>query len=260
MGLSRKVNIGLFAADVVGYKISKFLSDIEYPLSCLVLDSQDNQNLNNEILKYSNIYNSNAIFYSDSLYDLNTLKQLKELNLDVGILAWWPYILKGDLLEIPKIGYLNFHPSYLPYNRGKDPNFWSLVEDVPFGVTLQFIDSGIDSGDITFQRQIEKTWEDTGQTLYEKAREEIVELFKENFYLIKEGRIHRQKQNLNSGSFHKRSELDAASEIKLDAFYKARDLLNLIRARTFPPHPAAWFREDGVKYEVRIDIRRVDEE
>ncbi len=45
--------------------------------------------------------------------------------------------------------------------------------------------------------------------------------------------------------------------IDLDKSYKARDLLNIIRARTFYPHPAAYFVDGGEKYEVRIDIKRV---
>lgn len=101
------------------------------------------------------------------------------MQLDLIILAWWPYILKEALIKIPKIGCLNFHPSYLPYNRGKHPNFWSLVEDVPFGVSLHFVDTGIDSGSIAFQKIVPKSWEDTGKTLHEKGKREIVKLFQE---------------------------------------------------------------------------------
>ena len=58
----------------------------------------------------------------------------------MGILAWWPYILKGRVIKIPKKGWLNFHPAYLPFNRGKHPNFWCLVDETKCGVTLYFID------------------------------------------------------------------------------------------------------------------------
>ena len=85
---------------------------------------------------------------------------------------------------------------------------------------------------------------------------EIVKLFKDNFDKIIKGDIPRTTQTLKKRTFHKRSELDKTSEIKLNKEYKARDLLNLIRARTFPPFPAAWFQDKGQKYEVRIKITK----
>ena len=250
------MNIALFAADIVGHEVAKFFGENNEPLTCLILDSKDKKGLNAQILADSGIKEHNRVFYSGSLYKEETLNILKQMKLDLGILAWWPYIIKENLIKIPQIGFLNFHPSYLPYNRGKDPNFWSIVEDVPFGVSLHFVDTGIDSGDIAFQSVIEKSWEDTGKTLYEKSLKEIIKLFKDNFRQIKSGKIPRKPQDFSRGSFHRRSELDSASMIDLDKSYRARDLLNIIRARTFYPHPAAWFVDNGEKYEVRIEIKR----
>ena len=251
------INIGLFANDVVGYETAKYFGENNEPLACLILDSKDEKELNVQILADSGIKDHNKIFYSDSLYKKETQDRLKMMNLDLAILAWWPYIIKKDLIEIPKFGCLNFHPAFLPYNRGKDPNFWSIIEDVPFGVSIHFVDTGIDSGDIVFQSVINKSWEDTGRTLYEKSLKEIVKLFKDNFKQIKSGKISRKPQDLKHGSFHRRSELDLASMIDLDKCYRARDLLNIIRARTFYPHPAAYFFDNGEKYEVRIGIKKV---
>lgn len=251
------MNISLFAADVVGHQIAKFFGEKNESLTCLVLDSEDRKALNQQIIADSGIKEPDRIFYSNSLYKEDTLGRLKKMNLDLVILAWWPYILKEELMEIPKIGCLNFHPSFLPYNRGKDSNFWSIVEEVLFGVSLHFVNAGIDTGDIAYQSVIDKDWEDTGETLYEKALKEIVKLFKDNFEQIKSVQIPRKPQDLRQGSFHKREELDSASLIDLDKSYRARDLLNIIRARTFPPHPAAWFVDNGQKYEVRIEIKRV---
>jgi methionyl-tRNA formyltransferase len=80
-----------------------------------------------------------------------------------------------------------------------------------------------------------------------------VALFAENWPAIREGRVPRIPQP-RTGSFHRGAELETASRIDLDASYRARDLLNLLRARTFPPHPAAWFVDDGVRYVVRVAI------
>ncbi|NIM21688.1 MAG: formyl transferase, partial [Candidatus Latescibacteria bacterium] len=88
------------------------------------------------------------------------------------------------------------------------------------------------------------SWEDTGETLYRKAQSAILQLFKECFPVIKEETIPRQPQDLEQGSFHRASELEPASEIELDKEYTGRQLLNLLRARTFSPHPGCRFTDN----------------
>lgn len=178
------------------------------------------------------------------------------LELDIGVLAWWPKLIKQPLLGTPKRGFINTHPSLLPYNKGKHYNFWALVEQVPFGVSLHFVEEGIDNGDVVAQASVPYGWEDNGATLYAKACQEMVRLFKETYPIIRTLKIPRHKQDLSEGSFHLASELDPASVINLDQHYKARDLLNLIRARTFTGHPACWFSDAGSEYEVRVEINR----
>jgi methionyl-tRNA formyltransferase len=175
---------------------------------------------------------------------------------DWGFLIWWPWIISKELIGLPKYGFINTHPSLLPYNRGKHPNFWALVEGSPFGVSLHFVDEGIDSGDIIAQIPIPYGWEDNGATLYKAAKRAMVDLFKKSYPDIRDRTFARTPQDLTSGSFHLSSELECASRIDLDAHYRARDLLNLLRARTFPGHPACWFQDDGQTYEVRVEIRK----
>ena len=176
---------------------------------------------------------------------------------DLGLSAWWPKILSKTIIKLPKNGFVNFHPSFLPYNRGKHYNFWALVERSPFGVSLNFIDSGIDTGDIVAQHRIAYNWTDTGASLYKKAQEHIQRLFCNTYPRIRRGKIRRVNQDLSKGSFHFARELDPASRIYLDKTYKARDILNLIRARTFPGYPACYFFDKKKKYEVRIEIIKV---
>lgn len=175
---------------------------------------------------------------------------------ELGILAWWPAIIREPLLRMPRRGFINTHPSLLPYNRGKHYNFWALVEEAPFGVTLHFVDDGVDTGAIVAQRRIKYSWEDTGGTLYHRALSEMVALFLEVYPQLREGPVEARLQDQAGGSFHRASELDEASRIDLDRSYTARQLLNLLRARTFGGYPACWFESDGMTFEVRVDIRR----
>jgi methionyl-tRNA formyltransferase len=195
----------------------------------------------------------NVVFASDNLQE--TADNIRALGGDIFILAWWPTILPPTFLELGQRMTLNMHPSLLPHCRGKDPNFWALREQRPFGVTIHHVDAGIDTGDIAFQRAIPYTWTDDGQTLYERACHEITELFRDVYPRIIAADTPRIKQDPTIGNFHARRELDPASRIDLDELYTARQLLNLLRARTFPPHPACYFVDEGKTFEVRLSIR-----
>lgn len=177
--------------------------------------------------------------------------------LDVGVLAWWPFILREPLLSLTHHGFINTHPSLLPHNRGKHYNFWAIVEQAPFGVTLHWVDAGVDTGGILAQRQIAYDWTDNGGTLYRKAQAAMLSLFFETYPRLRVGHTPSNAQSLSAGSFHHSSELEKASRIDLDANYTARQLLNLLRARTFDGHPACWFIEEGQKYEVIVRIQKV---
>ena len=241
------MKIALFASGAVGETIAAFLAREGADLACVAVPADDPKR------------DAIAANFPDKAIDARDADALRAAAPDLGILAWWPHILREPQLSIPRLGWLNFHPSLLPYNRGKHYNFWAIVEQAPFGVTLHWIDAGVDSGDIAFQRALPVGWEDTGATLYAAAQQAMIELFEESWPAIRDGRIPRAPQS-DAGSFHRASELDAASRIDLEASYRARDLLNLLRARTFPPYPAAWFVDDGVRYEVRVEIRKAEDD
>jgi methionyl-tRNA formyltransferase len=175
---------------------------------------------------------------------------------DLGLLAWWPKIIREPLISLPRRGFVNTHPSLLPYSRGKHYNFWSIVERVPFGVSLHMVEEGIDSGDIVAQTELPHGWEDTGGSLFHKAREAMLKLVQETYPKLRELDFKTRSQDLAAGTFHHSSELEAASSIDLEKTYVARDLLNLLRARTFPGYPACVFSAGDAEYEVRIEIKK----
>lgn len=251
------MRFGLFAAGVVGLELARFLGKTRADIGCLVLDAADRGRLNAQIIRASGLTDKGKVLAKDHRWDSGSLETLRGMGLDLGILAWWPYVLRGPILEIPRLGYLNLHPSLLPHCRGKDPNFWAIVAQEPFGVTIHWVEEAIDAGDIAFQARIPVSWEDTGQTLYEKAQDRILELFVQNFERMKSGDIPRSPQRSENASFHRRQELLLASRIDLDRMYAARELINLLRARTFPPHPGSSFEDDGQNYQVRISIEKI---
>lgn len=240
------MKVALFADGFVGNQITEFLiNNYIGDLSCIVATSE------NKIISVAKEYSVPFLIFNNE----QDVAELIGEDIELGILAWWPHIITRTLLNKAKLGFINTHPSYLPYNRGKHYNFWAIVEEAPFGVTLHRVDEGVDTGPIIAQKKIEYNWTDTGKTLYQRANDETINLFCQEYPKIRKGEFHLSPQNLNDGTFHHSSELSDASMISLDKKYTARELLNLLRAKTFDGYPGCWFCDNNVKYEVTINIQ-----
>ena len=127
--------------------------------------------------------------------------RLSKINPDIIISYNYRFILKKDIISFPEWGVINLHISYLPWNRGADPNFWSNVEGTPKGVTIHYIDVGVDTGDIIAQKIVVFSDNDTLSTSYAKLHEEIQNLFYKIWPEIKAGKNNRQVQT-GKGSQH----------------------------------------------------------
>lgn len=112
------------------------------------------------------------------------------------------HIIKEDIINIFNNRIINLHISLLPYNKGADPNLWSYLENTPKGVTIHYMDKGLDTGDIIVQKEIYDNMKtDTLKTSYDRLINEIVILFNENIDEILKGSINGKKQQ-GKGSFH----------------------------------------------------------
>jgi len=182
------------------------------------------------------------------------LERIAQLNAEMGLSVMFGYLLKPDFLALLPKGCINLHTAYLPYNRGAYPNVWCIIDQTPAGVTLHYVDEGIDTGDIICQRKVPILCTDTGETLYHKLETAGLHLLRESWPDIRAGRIERSPQFRESGTSHKAGDTAQIDEIRLAESYRAEDLLNILRARTFPPHKGAFIRSAGRKVHVRIQF------
>ena len=105
------------------------------------------------------------------------------------------YILPKKVLDLFPSSAINLHISYLPWNRGADPNLWSWIDSTPKGVTIHYLDEGIDTGDIIAQKLVHMNrGRETLRTSYELLKVEIEKLFRNNWPAIKDWRIDRKPQ------------------------------------------------------------------
>ncbi len=112
-------------------------------------------------------------------------KDLKDVDLIISF--GYNKILSKDILDNILRPPVNLHMSYLPYNRGSHPNFWSFILDTPKGITIHEIDEGADTGNIIFQKKFEldpnlemySTFEKTYNFLFQKLEDLFIERFEE---------------------------------------------------------------------------------
>lgn len=198
------------------------------------------------------------IFDGSSLRDEETIEAVRRLEPDIGVSVLFGYILLPAFLDLFPEGAINLHPAYLPYNRGAYPNVWSIVDETPAGVTLHRIDEDVDTGDILSQRQVEVRPADTGRSLYRRLEQAGLELFRSTWPRLMAGEIEGTSQDEEAGTKHYVRDVEDIDEIDLDAEYKVRDLINILRARTFPPHDGAYFEENGRRVYLRLELTEKD--
>ncbi len=157
---------------------------------------------------------------------------IKNYNPDLILSIYYRKIFPPDLLKIPRLGCVNIHPGLLPYYRGPIPTFWALINgEKEFGVTLHYMDKGIDTGDIIAQTKIRIYDKDTGFTLNNKAMKAGTALFTRYLEKIINRSAKTKKQKKNEWSyFGKFSESLAIINWRKEN----RDIFNQVRASTKP--------------------------
>lgn len=195
---------------------------------------------------------ADRILPGESLNTPEGLARAKSLGADACVSVLFDYILRAPFLGSFSKGVVNLHPSLLPWNRGQYPNVWSILEGTPSGVTFHYIDPGIDTGDIIAQKEVPVDPADTGETLYRKLERAGLDLFTESWGPFSRGLAGRKPQAAATGSFHRTADVGKVDEIHLEKSYTGAELINLLRARTFPPHKGAYFTAGDRKIYLRL--------
>ncbi len=121
----------------------------------------------------------------------------------------YSYIVPKEIIALVHGRIVNLHASYLPWNRGASPNFWSFVEDTPKGVSIHFMDEGLDTGDLSAQEELFfNEEEETFRSSYQTLNEQMILLFCRVWPQLSEGKlVGRQQEGV--GSIHTLKELKA---------------------------------------------------
>jgi len=132
---------------------------------------------------------------------------LRRLKPDVGVSVLYTHILSPAVISAFPRGIVNLHPSLLPYNRGVHPVFWAVVDGLPAGVTLHYIDEGVDTGDIVAQKHVEYTDDDVCRDIYNRCMQEGYWLVVRHWRDVADGCARRVAQSHRKATLHRRNEL-----------------------------------------------------
>lgn len=190
--------------------------------------------------------------FIDNINDEEVINYIKSKLPDIIFCFGWSQLLKEELLDIPRLGAIGFHPALLPQNRGRHPLIWALALGLEeTGSTFFFLDAGADSGDILSQKRVKIDYYDNARSLYDKITDVALKQIEEFIPLLENNTYQRTKQDESKTNYwRKRGEKDG----KIDWRMSSYSIYNLVRALT-KPYVGAHF----VYKESKIKVWKVEE-
>ncbi len=171
---------------------------------------------------------------------------IKALKPDLFVLAFVSDIMPYEITKMAKLGGINYHPSLLPKYRGASAMNWAIINgEEETGVTIHYIDEGVDTGDIILQEKVTILPEDTMGSLYfDKLYPLGVKLIKEAVCHIRQGRVKALAQDEGQASYQPMIKSD---DVKIDWQKSTPSILNLIRGASPLPGAHSLFRAKKIK-------------
>jgi len=242
-----RLKIGYFADGPWAHKaIERLLSDgsIEIAFVCARSDNPD------MVLKGIAEKNLITFLVNSDINSAAFMEQAHNFNCDLFVSMSFNQIFKAHIYNIPRLKTINCHAGKLPWYRGRNILNWALINDESeFGITVHYVDDGIDTGDIILQNCYPITDEDNYATLLERAYEGCATTLYDAIKSIQAGITDRIPQKFISelGSY---CIARKQGDEHLNWNQTSREIFNFVRAIAHPGPQARSFLED---FEVKIN-------
>ena len=170
--------------------------------------------------------------YVDDINSNENIAWIRSLSPDIIFCFGWSNLIKKDLLGLPKMGVVGYHPALLPKNRGRHPLIWALALGLNIsGSTFFFMTEGADDGDILSQEKVEILYEDDAKSLYDKVSNIALRQIETFLPKLQNNSFEIIKQNNDLANvWRKRGKVDG----RIDFRMTSRAIYNLVRALTKP--------------------------
>ena len=244
--MMKKIRIGYFADGPWSHKaFEKLITDESIEILFIVprSDTKDNT-LKDFAIRHNIDYLFPVKINSNDFIEIS-----KSYNLDLFVSMSFNQIFKAPILNVPKLGVINCHAGKLPFYRGRNILNWALINDEKeFGITVHYVDEGIDTGDIINQYCYVISDKDDYKSLLEISYLECAKILYDSIKEIQEGKSQRKKQSsIHPVGFYcgRRGEGDEIINWK----QSSRMLFNFIRAIN-KPGPMATTILNGMKLKI----------
>ncbi len=181
-----------------------------------------------------------------TLRDDAVLAELRAAGADLIVLADYGRIIPGAILDLPRHGALNIHPSLLPRHRGAAPVVGTILEgDTVGGVTVMRMDEGLDTGPIVAQREVPLDGTELAPELEARLAEMGADLLVEVLPAWLEGTVTATAQPEEGASLTRMLQREDG---RLDPAKPAVELERQVRA--YQPWPGSFLEHDGARLKV----------
>ena len=155
-------------------------------------------------VKQFGIDNEIEVIQPKKVKDEKIIKKIKEINPDLIVVVAYGKILPKEIIDIPKYGIINVHSSLLPKYRGASPIHSAILNgDTESGVSIMYIEEGLDSGDVILQESCDILESDTLGNLHDKLKDLGAIVLEKALKLIEEGKVEATKQDESLATFVK---------------------------------------------------------
>lgn len=139
------------------------------------------------------------IYQPDKIRDNQEIEELiKNINPDILCVVAYGKIIPSNILQIPKYGAINVHPSLLPKYRGSAPIQWAILNgDEKTGVTIMHLNEEMDAGDVILQKEVEIDKNETSGELWNRLSKIGADLLVKTLEQIENGTATRKEQGEN---------------------------------------------------------------
>jgi methionyl-tRNA formyltransferase len=184
------------------------------------------------------------------LRDAASLEMLRSLKPDVMVVVAYGQILPKSVLELPPLGCLNLHASILPRHRGASPIHAAILAgDAITGMTVMYMDEGLDTGDVLLEETLEIGMQETTGELHDRLAALAAPCLLQALELLAAGNAPRMPQAPEKATY-------APKLKKADGFLDwTRPASELaLRVRGMSPWPGAFARISGHVLKVHSAI------
>ncbi len=186
------------------------------------------------------------VFQPAHLKAQEAYERMAALSADLGVLAFVTDIVPARVFNAPRLGSICYHPSILPRYRGPSAINWAVINGEPkTGLTIFWVDEGVDTGDILLQKEVEVgPNETTGAVYFDKLYPLGVQACLEAVALVAAGKAPRLPQD------HSKATYDPPCDEKVSTLNwtkPGRQVFNLIRGCDPQPGATTTFRGEKVK-------------